>query len=127
MNDTMLLYLVTGVGRAQESLVGVMIFCGFAMVGLGMAYLINSDGYSSSDEDIAATCAKWLKRVVVTFASCLVINLFLPSKSDVLLILAGSEVLKVARSETASRLTGKSVELLESMIDEQLGKKKAKP
>lgn len=124
MNDTTMLYLVTTLDRLQGVLFAVLLLCGLALLFLCIKYMVDDD---YDPEEKLAGQRKAIRRLATCMAIAGIAIVFVPSKGDVLLILAGSEVLKAARSDTASRLTGKSVELLESMIDEQLSKKKAKP
>lgn len=67
---------------------------------------------------------KWGRRVLIVAAFGIVGAVLVPTSKDAMFILAGVGVIEAAKSDTAKRLTGKSVQVIEDFIDEQLAKKK---
>lgn len=68
----------------------------------------------------------WRTRGIVIASVFLLFAALVPTQKDAALILAGSAVIDVAKSETAGRLASKSVQLIEQTLDGYLKPKEAK-
>jgi len=59
----------------------------------------------------------FFKKLWIWFAIVSFIGILIPSQKSVAIILAGSSIMQVAKTEDAQRLTGKSVQVLEKYLD----------
>jgi len=106
--DVFLLYLWTRLDPLH-------VVFNFLMYGGGFATYFCVGWYWIHDKPpIAVRMLKYSVAALIVGVIALVI---VPSKKDAALILAGSAVLDVARSETAGRLASKSVQLIEQTLD----------
>ena len=58
------------------------------------------------------------------FATCVVILVLVPDQKQATFILAGTGVIEAAKSDTAKRIAGKSVDVVEKYLDEMLKEEK---
>lgn len=122
--DIFLLYLFTRIDNLQMTLllvlVGIFVWC--------LANFISTDIDSWGESRAAnkkATNEAIKKRMRWTIP-LIVALVVIPGQKDMAIILAGSAVLDVARSETAGRLASKSVQLIEQTLDGYLKKPEGK-
>jgi Na+/phosphate symporter len=113
--DIFLLYLFTRLGPLHTAL-----FVAIAITGVGI--FISALAPMGESQQFKDDCAKWRSRSIVAFLLFGAVKVFIPTQSDAALILAGSAVIDVAKSETAGRLASKSVQLIEQTLDGYLKK-----
>lgn len=114
MNDTFLLYVLTrldGIGFVLTvfSMVGVVCLLAYMM------YACVEENKSVSD----AAGPYWKP-----IALCTIMALLVPSKDDAIFILAGTGVIEAAKTDSAKRIAGKSVEVIEKYLDSALKEEK---
>lgn len=59
----------------------------------------------------------FFKKLWIWFAVVSFIGILIPSQKSVAIILAGSSIMQVAKTEDAQRIAGKSVRLIEQYLD----------
>ena len=114
MNETFLLYVLTrlnGIGFVLTffSLTGVVCLLAY------MAYACIEENKSVSD-----TAGPYWKPL----ALCVILALLVPSKNDAIFILAGTGVIEAAKTDSAKRIAGKSVEVIGKYLDSALKEEK---
>ncbi|HML83334.1 MAG TPA: hypothetical protein PKE37_16390 [Thiomonas arsenitoxydans] len=78
-------------------------------------------GYDSDKLDRAKPLAR---KLLVAAACSLFVAVFTPSQKDALFIAGGAAVIEAAKSETAQRVAGKSVEAVERWLDSVMQEEK---
>lgn len=63
---------------------------------------------------------RFMKKCFITFLCSIAVIGIVPSQKDAAIILAGYGVIEAAQSETAKRIAGKSVDLIEQTLDSYL-------
>jgi hypothetical protein len=75
-------------------------------------------------DDIGNQYPKAFHKLWVAFAVFTLLNIITPTQKDVALILAGSTIMSIARTDEAQRITSKSVRVVEQYLDALLTKEK---
>lgn len=117
MMDIVLLYVFTRLNPLNELFIGLAVlstFSAFSCVVFGCGEYGNKH------------LLKWIKPAIAALIVGVLGAVLVPTQKDAALILAGSAVLDVARSETAGRLASKSVQLIEQTLDGYLKKPEGK-
>jgi chromate transport protein ChrA len=116
MNETFMLYLFTRLDSFNRVLVvgGVFLLIG-TVITVIVAIGLKTDG----DE-----YPKIFHRIWAAFALIVLFNIVVPTQKDVALILAGSTIMSIARTDEAQRITSKSVRVVEQYLDALLIKEK---
>lgn len=117
--EIFLLYLFTRIPAIK----GMLFLCALLLFALGSVKFIDTDGKYGLTDAEKAPLFKDAKRWMLWAILPVILGGLVPSKEDVGLILAGSAVLEVAKSETAGRLASKSVQLIEQTLDGFIQKK----
>jgi hypothetical protein len=112
--DIILLYLFTRL-EAVSFTVGFFFTAGIVFVMVG--WLIRGVTENSKLLPGEMRFAYWV--IAISLAA----NLIIPTQKQAAIILAGSAIIDVAKSETAGRLASKSVQLIEQTIDGYLKEK----
>lgn len=116
MNEIFMLYLFTRLDALSVVLGLLCIALGITtVITMIMAAIMTSDG----DE-----FPKMFIKIWYVFGFIVFLNIVVPTKQDVAVILAGSTLMSIARTEEAQRITGKSVQVVEQYLDALLEKKK---
>jgi high-affinity Fe2+/Pb2+ permease len=113
MNETFMLYLFTRL----DSFNGVL---GFAAVVLFIASLI------ALWITLFETKLPFFNKIWWSFAVLMVLNIIVPTQKNVALILAGSTIMSIAKTDEAQRITSKSVRVVEQYLDALLKDKEKK-
>lgn len=116
MSDIFLLYIFTRADAAQNLLVLIT----FVSAMLTALWWMTACGVFSSYgllEEKKQRFGKVSKRFAVASLVAASLATALPSQKDLMFILAGVGVLEVAKSETAQRIAGKSVQVIEQYLD----------
>ena len=112
MSDTFLLYLLTRLDSINV-VCGVTIFV-FLMISVIM--LIEAP----KENDV-------VKNVIIPYLyipiTAVVFLVLVPTKQDALFIIAGSNIMEIAKSDDTKRIAGKSVQLFESYLNELMKEK----
>ena len=111
--DIILLYLWT---RLDQFFFAMWVVFIGAILMLGGVWLVRLVREDSTIGDSYFRKAWW------TIIAVLSLNMIVPTKSSVALILGGSAVLEAARSDSARRIASKSVQLIEQTLDGYLKK-----
>ena len=111
MNETFMLYLFTRL----DSFNGVL---GFAALCLFIASLI------ALWVTLFETKRSFFNKIWWSFAVLMVFNIIVPTQKDVAIILAGSTIMSLAKTDDAKRITNKSVQVVEQYLDAFLKKEK---
>ena len=115
MNETFMLYLLTRLDDLSTlcTLIAVFgsIIWGIAWIPLGIEGVISKH---------KKTMMKfmWIPLIASTFA------VLLPSKKDVIFIIAGTGLIEISKTDTAQRLASKSVLVFEQYLDKLVEKSK---
>ena len=110
MNETFALYLLTRLDALVGISVSMAIISGFAHV---MLFLTDSEFV-----DKAFTKQRRLLMWMTILGVAGI--MFIPSQKEAMFIVAGTGVLEAAKSDTAQRIAGKSVAVVEKYLDEAL-------
>lgn len=118
MNETFMLYLFTRLDSLNGVLVALGLIVGAAaVISIVAACIMSSDG----DE-----YPKVFHKLWFAFCVLLLLNVAVPTQKDVALILAGSTIMSIARTDEAQRITSKSVRVVEQYLDALLKDKEKK-
>ena len=118
MNETFMLYLFTRL----DTLNGVLVAIGSLTVFATIASVVIACIMHSEDEEYPRFFHKlWFACSVV-----LLLNIAVPTQKDVALILAGSTIMSIAKTDEAQRITSKSVRVVEQYLDALLKDKEKK-
>jgi hypothetical protein len=116
MNETFLLYLFTRL----DSLNGILAFLGVCITLATAASLAVACFLLANDEKYPTFFHKlWL-----ACSAVLLLNIVVPTQKDVAIILAGSTIMSLAKTDDAKRITSKSVQVVEQYLDAFLKKEK---
>lgn len=112
MNETFMLYLFTRLDSIGI-LLGLACFILFFASAIAIWFSMENCGS-------LPVCRKiwWL------FAVVLALNIITPTQKDVAIILAGSTIMSIAKTDEAQRITSKSVRVVEQYLDALLIKEK---
>jgi hypothetical protein len=114
------LYLLTRLDGVLTVAVCVLIVYGLAVVGGAIQTI---EAYNLEYED--SFMKKVMDKLYVLITAIAVV-VFVPNQKDVAFILAGTGVIEAAKTDTAQRLAGKSVTVVEQYLDELLKKEEKK-
>ena len=131
--EIVVLYLITRLDSINTA-ASIVFFCGSFLFGiLLLVYMLadpdknpyngkeNIESYDRSTRNARAVCLLVFKRWWIV-ALCLGICIFVPTKKEAMFIIAGTGVIEAAKSETAQRLAGKSVDIVEKYLDNLIDK-----
>jgi hypothetical protein len=112
--DIFLLYLLTRLDAIQGLFFAATTALWIGGFASGLWHFIENEGD-----------AAWraIRRFMPYAIGCAVITALIPTKGDAMFIAAGAGVIEAAKSDTAKRLAGKSVQVIEDFLDKQLTKK----
>ena len=111
MNETFMLYLFTRLDGFNAAI-------GFAALVLFIASLV------AIWVTLFERKLPYFYKIWWSFAVLMVLNIIVPTQKDVALILAGSTIMSIARTDEAQRITSKSVRVVEQYLDALLTKEK---
>lgn len=116
MNETFMLYLFTRLDNLNGVLwIGGVLLLAATVMTVIASCIMHSDG----DE-----YPKIFHKLWAVFAVVVLLNIVVPTQKDVALILAGSTIMSIARTDEAQRITSKSVRVVEQYLDALLTKEK---
>ena len=116
MNETFMLYLFTRL----DSLNGILAFLGVCITLATAASLAVACFLLANDENYP----RFFHKLWIACSAVLLLNIIVPTQKDVALILAGSTIMSLAKTEDAKRITSKSVQVVEQYLDAFLKKEK---
>lgn len=118
MNETFMLYLFTRLGTLNGVItVGALLLLAATIISIFVVCMMYA-------EDIGDQYPKAFHKVWAAFAVFTLLNIITPTQKDVALILAGSTIMSIARTDEAQRITSKSVRVVEEYLDALLTKEK---
>jgi len=106
-NEVFWLYLFTRLDAINAILINMSILGGF---GVGAGWF-------------AVFVDRWkgpVKSMTAVWACAVVLAVMTPTQKDAMFILAGTGVIQAAKTDTAQRLAGKSVAVIEKALDDYL-------
>lgn len=116
MNETFMLYLFTRL----DTLNGVITAAALLLLAATIFSIFAACMMYSENMKYPKVFHKlWAAFVVFTL-----LNIIVPTQKDVALILAGSTIMSIARTDEAQRITSKSVRVVEQYLDALLIKEK---
>jgi len=118
MNETFMLYLFTRL----DSLNGILAFLGVCITLATAASLAVACFLLAHDEEYP----KFFHKLWLACSAVLLLNIVVPTQKDVALILAGSTIMSIAKTDEAQRITSKSVRVVEQYLDALLKDKEKK-
>jgi len=118
MNETFMLYLFTRL----DSLNGILAFLGVCITLATAASLAVACFLLANDEKYP----NFFHKLWLACSAVLLLNIVVPTQKDVALILAGSTIMSIAKTDEAKRITGKSVRVVEQYLDALLKDKEKK-
>lgn len=105
-------YGLTVIGRLNEVCSIVCIVTLFAVIGVSIVFFLMKSG---RDDDEAALCAKWNKRLVVVFLLCGMIYLFVPTGKELAAIYL---IPKIVNNEQVQQVPDNALKLLNLKMEE---------
>lgn len=111
MNETFMLYLFTRLDGLNGAI-------GFASIVLFIASLV------ALWVTLFETKLPFFNKIWWSFAVLMALNIIVPTQKDVAIILAGSTIMSLAKTDDAKRITSKSVQVVEQYLDAFLKKEK---
>ena len=114
MNEFFFLYLLTRLN-------GVLFMAGATVLCFGVAFLFGFISWTTEygQEYKDSILATVMNKSYILIMAILVIVL-VPNQKEAAFIIAGTGVIEAARTDTAQRLAGKSVQVVEQYLDEIL-------
>lgn len=110
MENFWLLYFITRLGELKAVFSVVATISAFALV--VMLFISIIDG----------NLIKYTKSVLLAWAISCTLAVLTPTRDDVMFIGAGIGITEAAKSQTVKNIAGKSVQVIENYLDEQLKK-----
>ena len=119
------LYLFTRLDNIKEFSVFGMIVTGLALLVAIIGMMMNDpeEGYEKRYYIKCKTVADKVKWWFVAFVMVLI---FVPGQKAAIFIVAGTGVVEAAKTDTAQRIAGKSVSVVEKYLDEMLAEQTKK-
>ncbi len=118
MNETFMLYLFTRL----DTLNGILAVIGVLTVFATIASIVIACFLHSNDEKYPT----FFHKLWFACSVALLFNIAVPTQKDVALILAGSTIMSIAKTDEAQRITSKSVRVVEQYLDALLKDKEKK-
>lgn len=111
MSDTFLLYLLT-------RLDSINMVCGFTILVFVMISVIMliAAPWGKENEVVKNFIIPYLYIPIIA----VVFLVLVPTKEDAIFILAGSNIMEIAKSDDTKRIAGKSVEIFEKYLDQMM-------
>lgn len=116
MSDIFLLYIFTRADAASD-LLSLVTFVSTILAGIWWMAACGALSAYGVPEEKAQRWGKVSKQFAIAALVGASLTAMLPSQKDLMFILAGVGVLEVAKSETAQRIAGKSVQVIEQYLD----------
>ena len=123
--EIFLLYLFTRLDPLNHALTGFAVVSSICIFIALMFFPFWNDPYFIGN-DFVQLGRKWFRRVCIALVIAGIGAIAVPTQKEAAIILAGYGILEVAKSESAQRLAGKSVELIEQTLDGYLKKPEKK-
>lgn len=124
MSEILALYLFTRLDNII-TLAGVIVIAGgMAAAWVAFFALCDSESYSEKSRERSKLLFKYAKRTGIAATIAALTTVLIPSQKDTMFIVAGIGVLEAAKTETAQRVAGKAVAIVEKAMDEYMGEKK---
>lgn len=122
MDSMWMLYWITRAINLRDMAGG-----GFWACVIGLGFLAFVRDIALSEQDTVSKFEVWSFGILVAFFTSMTLFfgacfIFMPTKEEAAVIVAGGAVVEAAKSETAQRLASKSVTILENSLDNILGK-----
>lgn len=114
MNDMFLLYLLTRLDSINFVCAIVVII--FLLVGVTLTI---TAPWGQEGTVVRQYIVKYLYIPIIAT----LVLVFVPTKQDAIFILAGSNIMEVAKSDDTKRIAGKSVQIFEKYLDELMKEK----
>ena len=116
MNETFMLYLFARLGTLNGVITAAaLLLFAATVVSIFVVCMMYAENMKYP---------KIFHKVWVAFAVCTLLNIVVPTQKDVALILAGSTIMSIAKTDEAQRITSKSVRVVEQYLDALLTKEK---
>ena len=123
MNETFMLYLFTRLDSLNGVLAAVTALTVVAtVITIVIACIMHThdEAYPSKDHP------KFFNKIWLACSVLMLINIIVPTQKDVAIILAGSTIMQIAKTDEAQRITSKSVRVVEQYLDALLKDKEKK-
>lgn len=118
MNETFMLYLFTRLDTLNAMITAISVLLLIAtLISVVGACCMHSDGEEYP---------KIFHKIWIALAVTAILNIITPTQKDVAMILAGSTIMSIARTDEAQRITSKSVRVVEQYLDALLKDKEKK-
>ena len=118
--DIFLLYLWTRLDQISFTLGTLFLLCCGVLAASVLSRMFCFDQHER--EESWEFWGPWVKKAIWVGGVILAINIIIPTQKQAAIILAGSAILDVAKSEAAGRIASKSVQLIEQTLDGYLKK-----
>lgn len=127
MNNYSKIYWFTRLDNLNAFLIGVALFC-FVLVFIWLmwAYVFSDKMFANKDEEIEIdarrkTVTKRAKIFIPIGFLFLLISAFIPTKNEVLLIMAGGKTLDFVQSDTSlSKIPSQTTSIISQFLEKQL-------
>lgn len=118
MSDMFLLYLLTRLEAIK--LLCLLVALGyFALTIVWFFMSLEEFSYSSKAKEKLSDTSKLYIPIIST-----VLLVFLPTKEDMMFIVAGTGIMEIAKNEDTKRIAGKSVTIFEKYLDDMMKEEK---
>jgi len=131
MSNYSKLYWFTRLDIFQGIFIAATVIIGMLCIACVVMRMFDNEVHSWTTEkeierrkDINAKCVKWFKKFIISFFILLSITLFIPSKNDAILIMAGGKTLDFVESDTSlNKIPAQTTKLITDYLQKQLDKK----
>ena len=124
-SEIVLLYLFTRLDGIKEFGVAGLVITGFTFViaTIGTFMMDPDREYEKREHERCKTIAEKAKWWLISF---ILVVVFVPSQKAAMFIVAGTGVIEAAKTDTAQRIAGKSVSVVEKYLDDMLAEQTKK-
>jgi hypothetical protein len=123
METTTQLYWLT---RLDGISAAFMVLCIGSFIGLLLSFIFYTSEVTSSygvNKELANNLKKWLNKCSIIFTISLLGALFIPSKNDVIFIIAGGKTIDFVKSDTSlNKIPSQTTKLITDYLQEQIDK-----
>jgi hypothetical protein len=127
METTTQLYWLT---RLDGISIAFVVICIASFIGLLFSFIFYTSEVTSSygvDEKLVTNLKKWLNKCSIIFTISLMFALFIPSKNDVIFIIAGGKTIDFIKSDTSiNKIPAQTTKLITDYLQEQINKNENK-
>lgn len=100
------------------------VICVLSFIGLVFSFIFYQSEITSSygkDEELANNFKKWVNKSLIIFIISLIPTLFIPTKEDVIFIIAGGKTIDFVKSDTSiNKIPAQTTKLITDYLDNKI-------